>query len=228
MPAPNLARGIAGGLTEPDEYELLRHLNVPGTTPFRPAWTQGIRPPRFTPRSVPVARPTTSTLATPVSRAYPWLQPVPPLHLPLLDLRPPATVPQIDPLPASGGALGELLDFEQHMRQSAIATLEAATVPRPSTVQLPMTAAAVAGALRRGAKLVWENRKAIVRYGSKVLGPVNALGTAWDVYQFLNWAAGKLPTSIPLPESWYEPAPNLIFIRWPDGTVVTSPAWPPR
>lgn len=225
--APCLARGVARGLAVPHfEYDIVRILSLPSTARFRPPWVQGLRPPTYSVRTIAVSQmPRTSVLDSRAQQALPWLQPVAPGQLPLLDLRPPPSVIQVDPLAdANSGPIGNLVeDLERHMIQSALATLEAASASNTAQ-ELPMTAVAIGGALNRGAKIVWEGGKAAVKAGKNFLGWVGLAGSAWDLYQFLQWAADQPVPKKNLPTAHYEPGPNHFVFEWPGGLETTAPA----
>ncbi|MCW3159452.1 hypothetical protein [Micropruina sonneratiae] len=231
---PALVTGTAGGLVVPDfGRDFARVLPFPSATPFRPPrpWEAGLKPPPLTTETVAVTRPARGSLITPAAEAaLPWLKPVPPGRAPLFDLKPPPSVVQIDPWqpPAQSPIGAALSDYERHQTDAAIATLTAAFAVQPLQRTLPMRATRVVGALRRGAKIVWENKKAILkRIDDKVLGPVGVVGSVWDLYQFIKWvnSKGVFDDVQGIPKAVYQPTNNSIEFTMADGTVIVEPAW---
>lgn len=230
MAGPSRALGIAGGLSEPNfEYEWRSVLPVLPQASFNPPWTRGHLPPQYRPASVAVRVPIQESLITPkAAQALPWLIPPSVDRAPIFDLQPPQHVTQIDPMAdASSSPVGGLLvDFERHAAQSLLATLNASSADvatAAGTVQLPLSAKRIGGALMRGGKIVYENRKAIVKAGGRVLGPVGVAGNLWDLYQVLNWLSNQELPEGTIPTGAYSPHSNAIEYTWPDGTVAVLP-----
>ena len=223
--------GVAGGMTVPDFDRDFGKVLPFGLTPFRPSprpWEVGLRPPSFSPATLPVLKMPSSSLITPAAvEGLPWLRPMPQGRVALFDLVPPPKVLQIDAWqdPASSPIGGLIEDYEKHLLASAVATLSAASAPTQMVRTLPMEAAKVVGALRRGAKITWTvGRKAVVKMGQHVLGPVGWAGDAWDLYRFIRWAYGKTEVK-GIPTAVYQPASNSIEFTMADGAVVVQPAW---
>lgn len=230
MAGPSRALGIAGGLSEPNyEFEWRSILPALPAAMWKPPWTRGALPPHYRPASVVVRAPLPDSVITPkAAHALPWLIPPSVDRAPIFDLQPPRQVKQIDPVadPPSS-PIGDLLtDYERHAAQSLLVTMDAAgadAAAAAGNIHLTMTAEGVAGALKRGAEMVYENGKAIVKMGSRVLGPVGFAGNMWDLYQVLRWLSNQEIPQSKLPKGAYSPYSNAIEYTWPDGTVTVLP-----
>ncbi|KAF0956803.1 hypothetical protein [Rhodococcus sp. T7] len=104
--------------------------------------------------------------------------------------------------------------------------------PRFQQQVLPMSYASVGKAIKRGAQLVWDNKKWVAKIGKHILGPVGLVGDAIDAARFIAWMHGEgvfdnvIVANAPRLE--YQPGPqNFVFV-WPDKTSTSVPqTWVP-
>ena len=101
-----------------------------------------------------------------------------------------------------------------------------------ATMTLGMSAGSAYRLLKRGAKMVREKGRYVLKAGSKVLGPIGAIGTTKDVFDFIVWLKdkGAFNSAHSTPTTHYNPSTGLFEYNWGNGTITFEPPrqWNPR
>lgn len=96
--------------------------------------------------------------------------------------------------------------------------------PNGNTETLALRAKDVFNALKQGGEMLWENSRWTIKLGGTLLGPIGALGTIKDVYDFSQWLNKKIPDgTVKPPKTRYDLASNQLLWEQPGGSWTPYP-----
>ncbi|MFD7206155.1 hypothetical protein [Streptomyces sp. NPDC059893] len=107
---------------------------------------------------------------------------------------------------------------------SALGNLLPQTQQLPAVARTGMSPSTVAKYLKKGFDLAWEKKTLVLRTaGEKIIPVVNAVSTAKDVYDAVQWLRDNAVPAPYLPQREYQMASNSFIYRWPNGDVTAAP-----
>lgn len=128
------------------------------------------------------------------------------------------------PLPVGQGPVFDMSGQPTSLSSDTAPAQPTVFYPSGNTETLALRPKDVVNGLKKGAEVLWENGRFGLKLGSKFLGPIGALGTIKDVYDFSQWLNKKLPDgTVKAPNTRYDLASNQLLWEQPGGTWTPYP-----